>query len=230
MGRRREGAAMKDTADTEGRDWPWALGLAVAAGLMRLLPGMPVNFTPIGALGLFAGARFRSWRAFVVPLAVMAGSDLLLWWARNLPPFDPFVYASFALYVAAGWLFLKRASVARVAAVTLAGSAQFFLITNFGVWLSASASADRVPTGAAVVWEDVPGLSFPVPVAYTRDLSGLAACYAAALPFVRTNAPPFGFFGNTVAGDLLFVSVLFGLAALARRALTRGAVAAGGVA
>ncbi len=34
----------------------WAVGMAVAAGLIRLLPH-PWHFTPVGALGLFGGAR-----------------------------------------------------------------------------------------------------------------------------------------------------------------------------
>jgi len=42
---------------------------------------------------------------------------------------------------------------------------------------------------------------------YTRDLSGLAACYAVALPF----------WGRTLAGDLLFSGALFGLYELAAR-------------
>ena len=37
------------------------------------------NFAPVGVLGLFAGARWRSPLAFLAPLAVMLVSDLLLW-------------------------------------------------------------------------------------------------------------------------------------------------------
>jgi hypothetical protein len=217
---------MKRTEDE--RDWPLTLVLAVAAGLLRLLPGMPMNFVPVGALGLFAGARFRSWRALVVPLAVMALSDLLLWALRDLTPFDPFVYAGFALYVLGGWLFLGRsAGAGRIALVSAAASVQFFLITNFGVWLMASVpdKAALVAPGEGVYWQDYSAhnVPFPVPVAYSRDLRGLTACYVAALPFIRTNAPPFGFFGNTLVGDLFFSGVLFGLSALARRTVYRPA-------
>jgi hypothetical protein len=42
---------------------------------------------------------------------------------------------------------------------------------------------------------------------YPRTLAGLAACYAAALPFLR----------NQVAGDLLYTGVLFGGFALLER-------------
>ena len=50
---------------------------AVWAGLWRLIPHWP-NFTPVGGLGLFAGARMRLWQALAVPLAVRAVSDLVL--------------------------------------------------------------------------------------------------------------------------------------------------------
>jgi hypothetical protein len=217
---------MKRT-DENTRDWPLTLGLAVAAGLLRLVP--LGNFAPVGALGLFAGARFRSWRAFLVPLAVMAGSDLLLWKVRGDAPFDPWVYASFLIYVLLGRLFLRLPTPGRIALVSVAASVQFFLITNFGVWLAASVpdKAALVEPGQGVAWQDYSshGVPYPVPVGYTRDLRGLAACYVAALPFVRTNAPPFGFFGNTVASDLLFCAALFGLSALARRTVFRPAAA-----
>jgi hypothetical protein len=72
-------------------------------------------------------------------------------------------------------------------------SVQFFMVTNFGVWLS--------------------GFSAPTPL-YSRDLSGLIACYIAALPFVGSNAPPLGFFGNQVLGDLFYTGLLFGVYAL----------------
>lgn len=39
---------------------------------------------------------------------------------------------------------------------------------------------------------------------YSQDLSGLVQCYVLAIPF----------FGNTLAGDLLFSTVFFGLYAV----------------
>ena len=42
----------------------------VLVGLLRLVPH-PANFSSLGALGIFSGARLRSWNAFVLPLAVM---------------------------------------------------------------------------------------------------------------------------------------------------------------
>jgi hypothetical protein len=69
----------------------------------------------------------------------------------------------------------------RIGAVA-AAPVVFFLISNFGVWLS--------------------GGSLPGTVPYPHTLSGLADCYAAALPFFR----------GTLIGDWLFAGL--GLLAL----------------
>jgi hypothetical protein len=197
-----------------------AAGMAVAAGLIRLVPH-PLNFTPIAGLGLFGGARLRSRWAYAVPLAVMGVSDVLLWAIQGRSDFsllkyafDPWVYASFLLAVLCGRLLLRHGSSARIAAVSVLVSVQFFLLTNFGVWLYGSVDPRTLPDGAAVVFQDNPKYAAPVPLQYSRDLSGLIACYVAALPFVGTNAPPLGFFGNQLLGDLFYTGLLFGLYAL----------------
>ena len=61
------------------------VAMIVAAAAMRLLPH-PANFTPIGALALFAGAHFDDKRwAFIVPLAAMFLSDILLGFHGQVP-------------------------------------------------------------------------------------------------------------------------------------------------
>lgn len=171
-----------NTQETQGKG---TLRLAVillligAAGALRLLPH-PWNFTPIGAMALFGGAFLRDKRAaLVVPLAALFAGDLVLGFYRLMPV----VYASFLVSVAIGFLLRERRSAPRVAGAALLGSVQFFVVTNFAVWAAG-------------------GL-------YPRTGAGLAACYAAALPFFR----------NTLAGDLLCAGVLFGGFALAERLL-----------
>src|SRR5262245_38398042 len=137
---------------------PLSLGLLLfgtaLAVVVRLVPH-PFNFTPVGALGLYGGARLRSWQALPLPLVPMALSDFTLWAVLRYPPFNPFVYASFAVYVLLGRFLLSRTnSPLRIAATTAVGSLQFFLVTNFGVWLGS-------PT-------------------YPQTLEGLVACYAFA--------------------------------------------------
>src|SRR5262249_54102213 len=128
------------------------LGAAVAL-VVRLVPH-PFNLTPIGALGLYGGARLRSWQAYVLPLIVLAVSDLLLWAVLGYPPFNPYVYGSFVAYVLLGrFLMARTESPWRIGLGTVAGSVLFFLITNFGVW-----------EGSQL---------------YAQDLGGLVTCYAA---------------------------------------------------
>ena len=159
------------------------VGMIVAAAAFRMLPHPP-NFSPIAALALFGGAHFTDKRAaFLVPLAAMFLGDLVL----GLHALIPIIYGCFALVTCFGFLLRDHGSPGRIVVLTLGSSVMFFTVTNFAVW----AFSDMYPKSSA----------------------GLAACYAAALPF----------FQNTVAGDLVFSSILFGGMALAEWAFSEAA-------
>jgi len=164
---------------------PLSFGLTLLSGLGRLLPHWP-NFTPVGGMSLFAGARLPGWQAYLVPLVIMAITDPLLHLMLGFPAYTkvtPFVYLSFMVNVLIGRLMLRRSeNPIRIGSAAFLCSLQFFLISNFGMWL---------------------GSTF-----FAHTTAGLAACYAAAIPY----------FGRTLAGDLFFTAVLFGLHAwLSRR-------------
>ena len=173
-----------------------AVGMAVAAGVIRLLPHLP-NFTPVGALGLFAGGRLRLWQGLAVSFLVMAASDLL-GPIYGYKPFNPFVYTCFFVNVLLGRLFLQKGGLWRVPVVSLFASLLFFVVTNFGVWAGSDGSL------------------------YPKTIAGLSACYVAALPFTgnwTTDGTKF-FFG-TVAGDLTYSVLFFGLFAVILHVLQR---------
>jgi hypothetical protein len=156
---------------------PVALSLTVLGAVARLTPHPP-NFAPVGATGLFAGARLPSWQAYLVPLVVMAVTDPIKAAFYGVQPFNKFtlfVYASFLISVWLGRRLRNTESISRISAITVLNSIQFFLITNFGSWL----------------WFQ----------AYPRTAAGLASCYVTAIPF----------FGWTLASDVLYTAVLFGL-------------------
>ena len=140
---------------------PLALGLTLAASLLRLAPHPP-NFAPIGSIALFGGATLKGWQAYAVPLLAMLITDPILSHMAGYPAYSkatPIIYFSFLLYVILGRSLLRgKASLVRIAVVAAAGSLQFFLVTNFFEW-----------------WE---GISM-----YPHTLAGLIACYTAALPF-----------------------------------------------
>jgi hypothetical protein len=153
------------------------LTLTLGAAASRLIPHTP-NFAPIGAMALFGGACFTQRRlAFVVPLAAMFLSDLVL----GLHRLVPVVYGSFALIVCLGFWLRARRRIGPIAVATLGSSILFFVLTNFGVWALGS--------GYPKTWE------------------GLAACYIAAIPFFR----------NTLLGDAVYATALFGSLALVEK-------------
>lgn len=134
------------------------ISIVSALALYRILPH-PVNFTPVMAAALFAGARFDDTRmAFLTPLLAMLVSDLVI----GLHSTMLFVYAGMAFAVACGLLIRRYRGLTPVASATLAGSLGFFAITNFGAWLYS-------------------------PELYSRDWAGLAAAYIAAIPFYQNS-------------------------------------------
>jgi hypothetical protein len=137
---------------------PLALvAVILLAAASRLLPHPP-NFTPIGAIALFGGAHLRErWQAFVVPLAAMVVSDLIIGWHQLVP----LVYGSFALTVVIGMWLHDRKTMWPITGAALTSSVLFFIVTNFGVWALGSM--------------------------YAKTLSGLVAAYVAAIPFFRNT-------------------------------------------
>jgi len=173
--------------------------LILLAAALRLAPH-PWNFTPIGAIALFAGATVRDRRtAFLLPVLVMLATDVIIGFNK----LSPLVYASFLLSVLIGRLVVakrfgasqrakrgsesvsaadpKKRTLPRIATATFLGSLQFFLITNLGVWAFLGS--------------------------YPRTAAGLAACYITGLPL----------FGNTLAGDAVYTALLFGAFLMAER-------------
>lgn len=105
--------------------------LIAAAVILRFLPHFP-NFAPITALALFAGAKLPKKYALILPLLVMAISDFLLGGYHSTLPF---VYFSFFISGLIGFWLRKNNKFGNIICASLIGSVQFFLITNFGVWL-----------------------------------------------------------------------------------------------
>jgi hypothetical protein len=102
----------------------------VFAAAVRILPH-PWNFTPIGAMALFSGAKLRNkWAAFAIPLTALFLGDLFV----GIYNFMIIVYLSFALSVLIGRHFRDRQTVGPLSLATLLGAVQFFLITNFAAW------------------------------------------------------------------------------------------------
>ena len=130
------------------------------------------NLMPVGALALFVGARLPSRWTWLIPLGAMVVSDVLLipaYAAKGSASISwdstPFVYASFALYASIGRLVKPGIdSPLPLLGSALSGSVQFFLLTNFAVW---------------VFGIDLAGEPYP------KTPSGLINCFVMALPFSK---------------------------------------------
>jgi hypothetical protein len=163
------------------------LTLILLAAAGRLVPHPP-NVTPLAAVALFGGATIeRRWAAFLVPLAALLLSDLLLQvtYLAGVQPNWGFyqgqwvVYACSALTVSLGFLIRRRRHLLAITLATVAASLVFFVVTNFAFWAS--------------------GLMYP------RNTAGLWLCYEMALPFFR----------NSLVGDIAYGLLMFGALALA---------------
>ncbi|PIY72226.1 hypothetical protein COY87_02005 [Candidatus Roizmanbacteria bacterium CG_4_10_14_0_8_um_filter_33_9] len=124
--------------------------------LTRLLPHPP-NVSPVTAIALFAGSTIGGISAFSIPLLIMFISDMFLGFHITIP----FVYASFILITLLGFLLKKRNRFQYYFIASLISSLLFFLITNFGVWLTSSM--------------------------YQKSVNGLILCYTMGIPFFRNT-------------------------------------------
>ena len=158
------------------------------AALSRFVPhafhSTGINFTAVGAGLLFFGSRRSRWQA-PIAAAVMALTDVLL--TRYVYGF-PFhisgyliTWAWYAAVCLIGSSLLRKVTVLRVLTGVFASATSFFLLSNFVVWIGG-------------------GL-------YPRTAEGLAACFAAAIPF----------YANDLISTGLVAAALFGIPVVATR-------------
>ena len=152
-----------------------ALAIALAG---RLIPHPP-NFTPVGALALFAGlylARKSRW-ALLLPLAVIFLTDLVIGFYDT--KLMLVVYGSFLFYGVFGLLIKDKKNIGSITLATLAGSFLFYLFTNFAVWAFS-----------------------PL---YASTLEGLMLSYTMGLPFLKYTLLGDLFFVGVFVGAYEFV-------------------------
>lgn len=181
---------------------------AAFAAVVRLVPNEYrwLNFAPVGAVALFAGARLSLRYAIPIVLGINALADLALWYQQGLTPvytpwylsfFNPLLensigeFASGLIvalclvgYVISGQKFVgKSESPVAILLATIGSGLGFFLVTNFVSWLTQA-------------------------LPYGYSLEGLLNCYIGAIPFYR----------GTFASDIVFTGLLFATHAALSRA------------
>lgn len=144
------------------------------------------NLIPIAAMGIFSGSVLSNKRlAYMIPLGAMLLSDLGLELFTTMQGFygisQVVNYAALVLVTFMGTALHNR-KVLNILGYTLSGSLVFFILSNFGTYLSGY---------------------------YGYGLSSLVTCYTMAIPFYKSEMAT-SFFMNSLLGDLLFSGLAFG--------------------
>ena len=142
------------------------LSLLIIGVVGRLVPHPP-NVTPIIAIALLAAHAFKNkWIAILIPLTGMWISDLIINNYLYAGYYDKFVffsngslwiYGAILLAVLIGKVLIRNIKLSTMFLSSFSASFFFFIITNFGVWLSN--------------------------MMYPKSLLGLIECYTLAIPF-----------------------------------------------
>lgn len=133
------------------------------------------GFTTIIAIALFAGMYNNKENSFLLPLAALFVSDVII---EILYTFNWFAFKGFykgqwlnylllAISVLIGWM-VKGKKIGNVFLAAIAAPTVYFLLSNFTVWMSG--------TMYATTWD------------------GLVSCYTMALPFYKNQLLSTGIF------------------------------------
>jgi hypothetical protein len=168
---------MKASAQNSTRDTLLIFALLVLLAVASRLMWHPPNFTALDAIAVFAGARLLDRKlALLMPLLALAISDLAL----ELTTGFGFHGGMWVVYLCMGftvWLGMLAAGRGRLAmfGAGVLGATVFFVVTNLAVWLGSGM--------------------------YSLDSTGLASCFALALPFYKYQ----------LAGVMVYLSLLLAL-------------------
>ena len=133
------------------------IGLILILALSRLMPH-PDNFTPIIALAIMSSYFFRNINfSYAIMLFSMLLADFFIGFYSHML----FVYLSLFLIVLIFFKISKKINYKNLFIFSFFGSAIFFLISNFGVWLVGNL--------------------------YERNINGLIECYFMAIPFFKNT-------------------------------------------
>lgn len=153
--------------------------LIAAVAVARLTFSHPYNLIPIFSVLLFFGAC-RPMREFALAVLGLIGVDILITtqhYGYRLSADQAITWMWYLIAISLGAFVLSETiSLRRTVGTSLLAAISFFVVSNFSVWLGWSM--------------------------YPQTLSGLAACYVAAIPFFR----------NSIVAELLCSVLLFSLA------------------
>lgn len=121
--------------------------------LFRVIPHAP-NFTPMLTIALMSGLYIKNKFSILLPILIMLISDLFI--GSHITA--PWIYGSFLIIFSIGRLI--KSSALNILFYSIASSIIFFIVSNFGVWVSGG---------------------------YSYSLEGLITCYVMAIPFFKNT-------------------------------------------
>ncbi len=133
-----------------------ALGLFFIGMISRFVFHTP-NFTPVIALALFSGAYVNKKYAIIMPVLLMAATDVILGLYNSVF----FTWIAIGVAALLGTKLRDRKTFGTVLLNSVLSAVVFFIISNFGVWLMSGI--------------------------YAHNLAGLARCFILAIPFFRNT-------------------------------------------
>jgi hypothetical protein len=164
------------TTEIPKRLW---IGMVVLGACARLVPH-PWNFTPMIAIGLFAGVHARkAGTGVAVTLLALVLSDAAMGFYSGFW----YVYAAMLVPVLLGRRIRDRRGASVVAASALTSSVLFFVITNFMVWATSQM--------------------------YPHTFGGLSASYLAGIPFYRNQLLGDAFYTVAIFGGYAVIHRLY---------------------
>ncbi len=129
--------------------------LIISFGILSRTVIHTPNFTPVLSLALFGGMYLKGRQGIWVPLVLMGISDIFIGFHDSMV----YTWGSILIISLIGILLKGHKNWVNVASASLISSVIFFLVSNFGAYLSL----------------------------YPHTLAGLQECYIAAIPFYRST-------------------------------------------
>ena len=169
-----------------------AIVLIIIGSCARLIPHLP-NFTPTETIAIFGAAYLgRTWLPYFIPVVTMYFADFIInnTVARSFFPnhdglvlwsnYMLFNIIAIMLIVLIAQKVLNKINFKNVMIAAIVSSVVFYLITNFGSWVSLTSI-------------------------YSKDFTGLMSSYVAGLPFLRTTLISNLLFSGVIFGSMHFL-------------------------
>jgi hypothetical protein len=129
--------------------------LLIALGIATRLFPHTSQFTAILAVAMFSGMYLKPRQALILPVALMIVTDIILGFHDTMI----YTWGSMIAISAIGLWLKERKNFATVLGGSIFSALLFFVVTNFGAWLSL----------------------------YPHTMAGLKECYILAIPFFRST-------------------------------------------